>query len=532
MEFRARFAPSPTGQVHIGNIRTAIFNWLCCRHEHGTFLLRIEDTDLERSTRQAIDTLLECMRWLGLDYDEEPMYQTRQREKHLAAARKLAAAGNAYKGDPAVEASPLYFRIPYDCDSFPFVRTVGDVEISVAPGTAFKIDRAGLVFSTLNAKGKAAETQACLAGFKDLKVYDAAGQLIFAFDPAVLPGILDGSSVVTLDSAARFTFVRREVFYHDLVKGELAKPLDSMRDFIIIRSDGSPVFHLANVWDDIEQRVTHIVRGDDHVENTYRHLFLFHTLGYPVPIYAHLPMIVNKQGKPYSKRDGDAFVGDFRGKGILPEALFNYLTLIGWSPGDDREKMTREELIEAFHIERAQHSPAQFDSAKLANMNGLYIAEMPDERFIRMAWDFAADMPWRTGADKVRFDEVAKLMKTRTKVFTDIDAWRYFFTDELEYEPKGVRKFLSSPEQRAGLEKLASALENLNPATPDAVEGLIRGVEKESGLGEFALNQPLRVAVTGSSVGAGMYETVCIIGLADSAKRIRTALEKNSAALN
>lgn len=530
MEFRARFAPSPTGQVHIGNIRTAIFNWLCCRHSGGTFLLRVEDTDLERSTKEAIDTLLECMEWLGLDYDEEPMYQTKQLAKHLAAADKLQSMGCAYKAEPDAEKSPVYFRIPCDCDAFPFVRTLGNGEAALAPEQKLLVNRAGLTFFTLNAKGKAVETQACLAGFKDLKVFDGAGNEIFALNEQTLPAILDGSNVFETESAAKITYTKREVFYHDLVKGDLAKPLDSMRDFIIIRSDGSPVFHLANVWDDIDQNVTHIVRGDDHVENTYRHLFLFHLLGHEVPVYAHLPMIVNKQGKPYSKRDGDAFVGDFRDKGILPEALFNYLTLIGWAPGDGREKMTKAELIEAFNIERAQHSAAQFDSAKLANMNGLYIAEMDDDRFIDMAWKFACRYPWQATADKAIFDEAAKLMKTRTKVFTDLEGWGYFFAPPQEFDAKGVRKFMSSEEHRAGLLKLADALEAQNPATAADVENLIRAVETECGLGEFQLNQPLRVAATGVSVGAGMYETVVILGNVETAKRIRTALEKNPAA--
>lgn len=530
MEFRARFAPSPTGQVHIGNIRTAIFNWLCCRHAGGTFLLRIEDTDLERSTKQAIDTLLECMQWLGLDYDEEPMYQTKQVAKHLAAAKKLEEDGHAYKADPAVEASPVYFRIPYFCDDFPFVKTLGETTVDLAAGQEFLVNRTGLTYFSTSAKGKPVETQANLAGFKDLKVFNAAGEIIFALTDDNVRSILDGTDTFRTSDAAKITFIKREVFYHDLVKGDLAKPLDSMRDFIIIRSDGSPVFHLANVWDDIDQRVTHIVRGDDHVENTYRHLFLFHTLGYPVPVYAHLPMIVNQQGKPYSKRDGDAFVGDFRDKGILPEALFNYLTLIGWAPGDDREKMTKQELIEAFQIERAQHSAAQFDPAKLANMNGLYIAEMPDEKFCQMAWDFAERMPWRANTDRTLFDDVAKLMKTRTKVFTDLAAWYYFFTDTLEFDAKGVRKFLSAPELRSGLEKFADLLDGGTLITAEDVEKALRTLETECGLKEFSLNQPLRVAVTGSTVGAGMYETVILLGTKKSADRIRTALEKNPVA--
>ena len=226
----ARFAPSPTGQVHIGNIRTAIFNWLFARHEKGKFLLRIEDTDLERSTKEAIDTLLECMKWLGLDYDGEIMYQTGQLPVHLAAAERLAKAGHAYRLDPGDPKSPLYFRLPYHCSDFPFVRDAGEAKIDLATDSVVEISRSGLVFRTVNPKGKIAENQYCLAGFLDLSVRNAAGQELFRLNEANLPQILDAVEPVRVEGAASLCFRRREVFYHDLVKGDLSKPLDSMRD--------------------------------------------------------------------------------------------------------------------------------------------------------------------------------------------------------------------------------------------------------------------------------------------------------------
>ena len=442
MSFRARFAPSPTGQVHIGNIRTAIFNWLYTRHCGGEFLLRIEDTDLERSTKQAIDALFDCMNWLGLDYDGEPMYQTSQSDVHRRAAQRLIEAGYAYKLNPSEEVSPIFFRLPFDCDSFPFVRSAGTVKTETAPGTDILLSRSGMVWSSVNHKGKTVENAACLAGFKDLKIFAADGKLLFQTDESVLKEISGLVEAKKISGAAYFTFVRREVFFDDLVKGKLSKPLDSIKDFIIVRSDSSPVFHLANVCDDVTQGVTHIVRGDDHVENTFRHLFLFQALGFQVPQYAHLPMLVNAAGKPYSKRDGDAFVGDFREKGFLPEAFFNYLSLLGWSPGDNREKMSRAELVEAFSMEHAQRSPAQFDIVKLMNMNGAYIAEMPAEKFEAGVWDFAAKWGWREQADREIFRKVAALMQSRTKTYMDAQAWIYFFTEEIAYDPKGVSKFL------------------------------------------------------------------------------------------
>ena len=521
----ARFAPSPTGQVHIGNIRTAIFNWLFARHEKGQFLLRIEDTDLERSTRQAIDTLLECMNWLGLDYDGEIMYQTKQLPVHLAAAERFVQAGHAYRMNPGDPKSPLFFRIPYHCSDFPFVRDAGEAKIELAPDSAVEISRSGLVFRTVGAKGKVAENQYCLAGFQDLAVLNAAGEELFRLTGDNLPGILNAVEPLTVENAALLRFRRREVFYHDLVKGDLSKPLDSMRDFIIIRSDGSPVFHLANVCDDITQGVTHIVRGDDHVENTYRHLFLFQLLGAGIPVYAHLPMIVNAQGKPYSKRDGDAFVGDYREKGFLPEALFNYLSLLGWSPGDNREKMSRAEIVEAFHIEKAQRSPAQLDPAKLANMNGLYLADLPEDTFADLVKDFAGRRGWFPNADAALFRRVAALMHSRTKVLTDVEAWGYFFSPDFTPDPKAVRKNLSSPDIWSALSELRDRLGKMEEGSfnAPAVESLLRAFEQERGMKQFALNQPLRVVVTGTAVGAGIYETVELLGRDETCARILRA---------
>ena len=253
MSVRVRFAPSPTGNVHIGNIRAAVFNWLYARHAGGKFLLRVEDTDIERSTPEAIKTLLQCMDWLGLNYDEPATYQTANTARHLAVAADFEARGLAYRENKGGTGECLVFRMPKE-------------------------------------------------------------------------GVLA---------------------YHDLVKGDMKKQAKDTQDFVIVRSDGTPVFHLANVVDDVDMNITHVIRGDDHVENTFKHLEIFKAMGVKPPEYAHLPMIVNNMGKPYSKRDGAAFVGEFKEQGYLPDALFNFLVLLGWAPGDDREIMTREEMIEA-----------------------------------------------------------------------------------------------------------------------------------------------------------------------------------------
>ncbi|MCK5805461.1 MAG: glutamate--tRNA ligase, partial [Lentisphaeria bacterium] len=457
---RVRFAPSPTGHVHIGNIRAAIFNWLYARHAGGAFLLRVEDTDLERSTPEAIATLHDIMQWLGLDYDEEPLRQTTQRDVHTAAAERLVGQGAAYLSAKGGEGQATLFRIPWAAEALPGVSEVGEVEVEVHPDVPVRVSGGGVNYAGVSRKGKPIPDAGCLAGFQDLRVLDADGNVLFEIGEH-LDTLLSGAASFDVDGAAQLRFTRRQIAFDDLVKGRLAKPLDSMRDFVIVRSDGSPVFHLANVCDDISQGITHIVRGDDHVENTYRHLFLFAALEAAPPIYGHLPMIVNERGKPYSKRDGDAFVGDFRDKGYLPEALFNYLTLLGWSPGDDREKLTRAELVSAFTLDRVQRSAAQMDIRKMQNLNGQYMAALSPEVFAADAHRAVQSECWCPDTPDEMFLRVASLMQSRTKLFPDVGGWRHFFEEIPEYDDQAVRKVLRKESVPEALEELFSALENV-----------------------------------------------------------------------
>lgn len=515
---RVRFAPSPTGQVHIGNIRTAIFNWLFARHNKGEFLVRVEDTDLERSTQDAIDKLFECMAWLGLDYDGEPFYQTKAADKHRAAADKLLVENKAYKPDPkeAGEQVPVLFRIPWDTDNNPAITITGNIELTVHPEEPVTISSAGLNFAQVSKKGKPIPCAAALAGFHELKITNATGECLFDIENEI-DGILNDGASFEFTGCTKFAFQRREVQFTDIIKGTLSKPLDTMKDLVIVRGDGSPIFHLANVCDDATQQITCIVRGDDHVENSYRHVLLFQALGFDIPKYAHLPMIVNGAGKPYSKRDGDAFVGDFREKGFLPEALFNYLALLGWSPGDDREKMSTDELAQAFSLERVLSSPARFDFAKLANLNGQYIAEMNPAEFAEQIADFASAtqrsevLGWiQDKSDD--FAKVASLMQVRTKTLADVDSWGMFFADKVEYKPKDFRKAIVNPELMPALLGLKEQMTQVSTFSEAEIEQVVRDFEKTSGLDEGKLNRPLRVAVTGSGSGADLMKTLEIIG--------------------
>jgi glutamyl-tRNA synthetase len=433
MSARVRFAPSPTGNVHIGNIRVAIFNWLYARHVGGKFLLRVEDTDLGRSTPEAIATLLSCMGWLGLDYDEPAVYQSKQVARHLAVADDLIRKGLAYRDAKGGGAECVIFRMPKE----------GRLE------------------------------------------------------------------------------------YTDLVKGTIKKKAEDTQDFVIVRSDGTPVFHLANVVDDIDMAVTHIIRGDDHVENTFKHIELFKAIGAPLPQYAHLPMIVNNQGKPYSKRDGAAFVGEFKEQGYLADALFNFLLLLGWAPGDDREVLTREEMVQLFTLENCHSSPARFDAKKLVWMNGEYIRRQPREVF---ATEFlsrvqAAGLSTE-GAD---LEGIMEQMQIRTKFYSEIPAsCAYFFTDTYAFDPKAVEKRLKVEGVPALLDEVAVKYAALPIFDLQTAHDVLAAMGEARGTGLGSMVHPVRVAVSGLSEGPGLFEMLVLLGrdkvcarLREGAKRLR-----------
>ena len=431
---RVRFAPSPTGKVHIGNIRAAIYNWLYARHTGGKFLLRVEDTDLERSTPEAIQALLECMQWLGLDYDEEAFYQTKNKPRHIEAVEKLIASGHAYR-----------------CERTSRDGKTGEVVM-------FKMPTEGVI----------------------------------EFD--------------------------------DIVKGKMSKKAEDIQDFAIVRSDGSPIFHIANVVDDIDQGVTHIIRGDDHVENTFKHICMFKALGAPVPKYGHLSMIVNQQGKPYSKRDGAAFVGEFRDQGYLPEALFNYLLLLGWNPGDEREVLTKSEMIELFDLAKVHVTAAKFDMKKLQWMNGEYIKRMPKDVFtselVRRVNE--AGMTISEGYD---IAYLVDQLQIRTKFLNDIPAaCRCFFSDDFEMDEKAVDKRLKKEGVKVLLLDLVERFKNAGEWKAPALENLVKELSQGNGMGPWV--HPIRVAVSGRGEGIGLFEMLQLLGREKTIERLSCAAEK------
>lgn len=528
MEINVRFAPSPTGKVHIGNIRTAIFNWLFARHNNGEFLLRIEDTDRERSTNEAIQTLLDSMEWIGLNYDGKITFQSEMLKHHLKAVDELIKSNNAYKIKDK-EDSPVFFRIPPDFENLNCIKKIGLKTIKLHPNSELIIDYTGVRYFVSSRKGKAIEEKSSLAGFKDMCISDKNSSELFKLEDKLNSVINEKKKeTITVDEASQITYTQHEVVFEDLIKGKLGKPLENIKDFIILRTDGSPVFHIANVCDDAMQNITHIIRGDDHIENTFRHVLLFEKLGLKTPLYAHLPMIVNKQGKPYSKRDGDAFLSDFISRGFLPEALFNYMTLLGWSPGDNREKMKKNEIIEAFTIDRVQSSPAKFDSKKLNNLNSKYIAELESSSFIEKLSEFAQRHGHTDFVETPNFLPVAELMQSRTRNFGDLLNWKYFFTENFEYDRKALKKAFKNDENLKALANFAEKAEKSDYTDPVEIERLIRNTEKENKLPEGKLNFPLRISATGTRGGADIAETLSIIGMKNVSVRIKNSISQMS----
>ena len=434
-EVRVRFAPSPTGKVHIGNIRAAIYNWLYARHTDGKFLLRIEDTDLERSTPEAIKVLLECMDWLGLDYDEDAFYQTKNVKRHLEAVENLIASGHAYR-----------------CE-----RTSRDGKTGTV--VMFKMPKEGVI----------------------------------EFD--------------------------------DIVKGRMAKNAEDIQDFAILRSDGSPIFHIANVVDDIDQGITHIIRGDDHVENTFKHICIFKALGAAVPRYGHLSMIVNSQGKPYSKRDGAAFVGEYKDAGFLPEALFNYLLLLGWNPGDDREVLTREEMVREFDLEKVHVTAAKFDLKKLQWMNGEYVKRIPAEEFKKILVSKIEEKG--LSADGVDLDFLVSQLQVRTKFLSDMpDNCLAFFTDDYPFDEKAVEKRLKKDGVKEILVDLMERFSKVGDWNAQSLEELVKGLSQGQGMGPWV--HPIRVAVSGRAEGIGLFEMLQILGKEKTIARLSRAAQSLS----
>lgn len=466
---RVRFAPSPTGFLHVGGGRTALFNWLFARNHGGVFVLRIEDTDLERSTEASVRTILEGLAWLGITWDEGPFFQARNLEAHRAMARRLLEQGKAYH---------------CFCAMAELERKRAEAERS---GSAWKYDRTCLRLAPEEIRGRLA-----------------------AAHPA----------------AVRFRVPEGAVSWDDLVHGPTSFEGEAIEDIVLLRSDGSPTYNLSCVSDDIGMRITHVIRGDDHISNTPKQILLYRAAGAEAPRFAHLPLILGTDKKRLSKRHGAVSVTEYRDKGYLPEALFNFLALLGWSPGDGREKMTKEEMVAAFTLEAINRKGAVFDEQKLEWLNGQYINELPAERIAEMIRPdlerlglLSSDLD-PGGARREWYLRVLEALKARSKRLGDFARdLRPFVTDDFEYRPEAVQKHLVGSPKAGGpaaiaarMRALRDALRTVDPFTEAATEERLRALAESRGEPAAHFIHPLRVALVGTAVSPGIFAILALVG--------------------
>ena len=449
-----RFAPSPTGFLHVGNARAALYNWLFARQSGGTFVLRIEDTDAERHNEDAVEVIRSTMRWLGLDWDEE-VRQGARNERHVEVAEQLLAAGEGYwcactrdEIDARTKGNPTS---GYD-------RHCRDLGLSRTASTAlrFRVPR-------------------------------------------------DGTTTVT-----------------DVVRGDPTFENRTIEDFVLLRSNGTATFVLANMVDDLDMAITHVIRGEDHLPNTPKQLLMWRALdaGDP-PVYAHLPMLVNEQRKKLSKRRDPVFVERYAAEGYMAEPFVNYLALLGWAPDGDREVLTRDELVAEFRLEDVKSSPAFFDVKKLRHFNQQYIQALSDADFVT-----AVD-PWLAPSwDRAVVREMAPLLKTRVEVLGDVPAMIHFLFCDVRPDAASWDKAVAgNPSAAAILDAVAGGLDDCPWAVED-VKAVVERVADQVGLKLGKAQAPVRVAVTGRTVGPPLFESIVVLGRDRTVARVRTARQR------
>ncbi len=467
---RVRFAPSPTGFLHVGGARTAIFNWLFARKHNGTFLVRIEDTDIERSDPEMVERILEGLKWLGMESDEPVVYQSDNRDKHQQAVQLLLESGQAYR---------------------------------------------------------------CFCTPKELeeKRADAQDDESYQYDKTCrsLPGEVIAENLQQKKPfAVRFKTPEGWINFKDRVYKKISVDTEEIDDFIIQRRDGTPVYQLAVVVDDASMGITNVIRGEDHLSNTPKQILLYKALGYDVPKFAHLPLILGTDGARLSKRHGATSVEEYRNKGYLNTALFNYLTLLGWSPKSNREIFMPDELISQFVLLRVSKSSAVFDEQKLYWVS--------DEHFKR--WSAEDLLPL---AEKelqkvglIELDEnqrlyllqVLELLKSRLKVMSELVKFgRYFWEDPQEYDEEAVTRFWSDRQVNAVMKKWADQLESIQDFNPETIEAELRSLADREGITAAQIIHPTRIAVTGMGVSPDIFTVMHLLGKDTCVCRFSNSLE-------
>jgi glutamyl-tRNA synthetase len=467
-DFRVRFAPSPTGFLHVGGARTALFNWLLARHFGGKFILRIEDTDRSRSSEEMVDRILAGLRWLGLDWDEGPYRQSARTEAYQDYAQSLLQQNRAYR-----------------CFC-----TAGELEArsQSQKGSVRRYDRMCLGLEPEESDRRAA-----------------------AGDPFVV----------------RFLVPEGRTSYRDLVMGDVEVENDQMEDFVLLRSDGSPTYQLSVVADDLDMKISHVIRGADHISNTPKQILLYRAAGREVPKFGHLPLILGPDKSRLSKRHGATSVMAYAEQGYMAEAFFNFLALLGWSPGDDREILSREELIDLFTLEGVGRANAVFGIEKLDWFNSEYISRCSADALRSMVLEHlkSKNIESQVGSGDA-IDRILDLLRSRARKLSDFsDRFRAFFSDDFPYEEKAAKKFLKDPQVAELLPSLLREYEDDDRFTLESTESRLRHLAEAKGVKAGLLINALRVGLTGQSVAPGLFEVMLALGRERTLARIRRLTE-------
>jgi glutamyl-tRNA synthetase len=468
-QIRVRFAPSPTGYLHVGGARTALFDWLFARKHNGTFVLRIEDTDTERSSDEMTRGILEAMEWLGLQWDEGPFMQSAGVEQHRQAALRLLDSGHAYH-----------------CFCSPELLEQKRKE-AAAKKTDFKYDRTCFNLSR-----------------------DEAQQRLEKGERA----------------AVRFRVPEGPVSFRDAVVGEVTISSDMIEDFVLLRSNGQPTYHVSVVVDDISMRITHVIRGGDHISNTPKQILLYRALEAPIPEFAHIPLILGPDKTRLSKRHGATSVTSYKDQGIVPEAMRNFLALLGWSPGNDQELFNDQELIQAFSLQGISKANAVFNPDKLLWFNAQYIAKLPHQKLVQyLKPEYQKAGLWRDSLEKEESDWfrfLIDLYRPRAKVLTDFPKQsRMFLIENVEYDPAAVEKFLKDENVRGYLRKLGDRIEAAPEFNHQSLENVVRLLAEELGVKAGVIMNACRVALTGQAVAPGLFDVMLVLGREKTIQRLR-----------
>ncbi|MBV8517292.1 MAG: glutamate--tRNA ligase [Acidobacteria bacterium] len=463
---KLRFAPSPTGFLHVGGARTAIFNLLHARHFGGRMLLRIEDTDVERSKQHHAEQIVSSLQWLGVAWDEGPVYQSDRLDRYRERAEELIASAKAYRCYCTVE--------ELDAE-----RTAAE-----SAGTAYRYS------GKCRRRAEAGEPQ-----------------------PDDAPHVI------------RFKVGSGAIEFHDLIRGDVRFEAELIDDFVLIRSDDHPTYHLSVVVDDIDMEITHVARGDDHLSNTPKHILLFRAFGASVPSFAHLPLILGGDRKRLSKRTGATSAEEYRDMGIVPQALFNFLTLLGWNPGGDRELISFDEAAQLFDLADVNKAPAVFDPEKLLWMNGQYLMRMSADEIHPHLVPFLGDDP--RPLEELR--AVIELNKSRARTLKELaELMTPFFTDDasIDYDADAVKKHLKGDDLAGRLRELHDTLAATEPFDVATSEAALRALAEARGVSAAKLIHPLRLALTGRGASPPIFDVAVVLGKERTLRRLQRLIER------